>query len=463
MPLRNDTLQTSSTPPLTRLVALRRVEVVTQALVLILAVLWLKIPLDVAPMAGIIALLAAINLATQWRLDNGGVVTDSEVFTQLAVDVAILGLLLYFAGGSANPFVSLFLIPPTIAAATLPARHAWAMAGITLTAYTFLMFWNLPLPPPQGDLAQLDALLARATGTAPEHAGHMSGFALHVLGMWLNFVISVSIVAFFLTRMATALRNRDQALAAAREAALRNEQILSLGTLAAGAAHKLGTPLSTMAVVIRELELSHGNNAELKNDLRLLREQVEHCKQTISQILASAGQARDERLRSMPLDAYLRQLLDEWQLIRPRAPLSITLDGSQPAAQVAADRRLEQALLNLLDNAADANNARSTTEALTLHFSARWDASTCLIEILDCGPGIDATTAHQVGQAFFSTKHAEHSKKDTAGGLGIGLFLSNATIEQFDGKVELFNREDNQHGACTRITLPITRLKAAAP
>ncbi len=87
------------------------------------------------------------------------------------------------------------------------------------------------------------------------------------------------------------------------EAALRNEQILSLGTLAAGAAHKLGTPLGTMAVVIRELELSHaGNDADLQDDLRLLREQVEHCKQTISQILASAGQARDESLRSMPLD-----------------------------------------------------------------------------------------------------------------------------------------------------------------
>lgn len=463
MPLRNKPLLPRSTPPLMRLVALRRVEVVTQALVLILAVVWLKIPLDVAPMAGIIALLAAINLATQWRLDNGGVVTDSELFTQLAVDVGILGLLLYFAGGSANPFVSLFLIPPTIAAATLPARHAWSMAGITLAAYTFLMFWNLPLPPPQGELAQLDALLARATGTAPEHAGHMSGFALHVIGMWLNFVISVSIVAFFLTRMASALRNRDQALAAAREAALRNEQILSLGTLAAGAAHKLGTPLSTMAVVIHELELSHGSNDELRDDLRLLREQVEHCKQTISQILASAGQARDEQLRTIPLDAYLKQLLDEWQLIRPRAPLSIKLQGTRPAPLIAADRRLEQALLNLLDNAADANNAFNTHEVATLHFSADWDAGICRIEILDCGPGIDAETAHQLGQAFFSTKNADREQKGTAGGLGIGLFLSNATIEQFDGKVELFNREDQQRGACTRITLPIARLKAAAP
>lgn len=455
MHLRDSALPIRSTPPLVRLVTLRRVEVLTQAVVLILAVAWLKIPLDVVPMASVIALLAAINLATQWRLDNGGAVTDSEIFAQLSVDVAILALLLYFAGGSANPFVSLFLIPPTIAAATLPARHAWAMAGVTLAAYTFLMFWNLPLPPPQGELAQLDALLARATGTAPEHAGHMSGFALHVLGMWLNFVISVSVVAFFLTRMAAALRSRDHELAAAREAALRNEQILSLGTLAAGAAHKLGTPLGTMAVVIRELELSHGNDAELKDDLRLLREQVEHCKQTISQILASAGQARDESLRSMPLDAYLRQLLDEWQLIRPRAPLAVTLDGEQPAPPVAADRRLEQALLNLLDNAADANSNSGAEHPL--QFSARWDADTCHIEILDHGPGLAAETASRIGQAFFSTKHGESG---AVGGLGIGLFLSNATVERFGGKVELFNRNDQRNGACTRVTLPLASLKA---
>lgn len=462
MPLHDNVPPTSSKPPLARLVALRRVEVLTQAVVLILAVAWLKIPLDIVPMAGIIALLAAINLATQWRLDNGGLVTDGEVFAQLAVDVGILGLLLYFAGGSANPFVSLFLIPPTIAAATLPARQAWAMAGMTLAAYTFLMFWNLPLPAPQGDLAQLDALLARATGTAPEHAGHMSGFALHVLGMWLNFVISVSVVAFFLTRMAAALKSRERELAAAREAALRNEQILSLGTLAAGAAHKLGTPLGTMAVVIRELELSHGGNAELGSDLRLLREQVEHCKQTISQILASAGQARDESLRSMPLDAYLRQLLEEWQLIRPRAPLSITLEGPQPAALVAADRRLEQALLNLLDNAADANNSSGNNEAGdALHFTARWDEETCRIEILDRGTGLDAETASRIGQAFFSTKRSAGEEGSAVGGIGIGLFLSNATIELFGGKVELFNRDDKQSGACTRVTLPLARLKAA--
>lgn len=446
---------------LARLVALRRIEVLMQGMVLILAVVWLKIPLEVVPMAAIVALLATINLATQWRLDQGWPASDPEIFAQLATDVGVLGLLLYYAGGSANPFVSIFLLPPTIAAATLPARHAWAMAGLTLAAYTFLMFWNLPLPPPQGELAQLDALLARASGIASEHAGHMSGFALHVLGMWLNFVISVGVVASFLTRMAAALKRRERELAAAREAALRHEQILSLGTLAAGAAHQLGTPLGTMAVVIRELELNQtadqANDGadDLREDLGLLRQQVDQCKLIISQILASAGQARAESLQSMALDAYLSRLLDEWQLIRPRAALRIALDGVQPAPSIAADRTLEQAILNLLDNAADANGEHGEA----LRFAAHWDEQSCCIEILDRGRGLDDEVARRLGQPFFSTKKGA---TDGAGGLGIGLFLTNATIERFGGKVELFNRNDPQGGACTRVTLPLVRLKASA-
>ncbi|HRL74458.1 MAG TPA: ATP-binding protein [Candidatus Accumulibacter phosphatis] len=443
---------TGTENPLRRLVALRRIEVLTQVIVLILAVAWLRIPLDVVPMAAVITLLAGVNLATQWRLDRGRPVSEREVFAHLLIDAVILTLLLYFAGGSANPFISLFLLPPTLAAALLPARHAWAMAGITLLAYTFLMFWKLPLPPPQGDLARFDELLARATGAAGEHAAHGSSFALHVLGMWLNFLISVGVVAFFVTRMAAALRARERELSATREEALRNEQILSLGTLAAGAAHQLGTPLGTMAVVLREIELNHGDDAGLKEDILLLREQVDRCKQTISQILASTGQGRDDSLHSLPLDAYLYRLLDDWQIIRPHAQIHMRLDGPQPAPQIAAERTLEQALLNLLDNAADANG--SCPEALRC--AATWDAEACRIEILDRGPGIDESHRNRLGTAFFSTKNDPRGRPL---GLGIGLFLSNATIERFGGQVELFNRDDPPGGACTRVTLPLNRLK----
>ncbi|MBI2307220.1 MAG: sensor histidine kinase [Rhodocyclales bacterium] len=444
----NTTPAASSLLP--RLVALRRLSVLAQGLVLLLAVGWLQIPLAVAPMISATVALALFNLFTQWRLQRGRPVGDDEILAQLLVDVAVLGVLLYFSGGSANPFVSLFLVPITIAAAALPARHAWFMAGVTTLIYSFLMFWNLPLPAPQGQMAELDALLARASGVAPEHAGHVSGFALHVLGMWLNFVVSALVVALFLTRMAAALKARDRELAAAREAALKNEQILALGTLAAGAAHKLGTPLSTMAVVLREAELAHADDIELSDDLRLLRTQVDECKKILSQTLASAGQARDEDSRQLAVDAYLERLLEEWQLIRPRATIHAVLDGPQPAPRVATDRTLEQALLNLLDNAADAS-----PEGLELH--ARWDADMLRIDILDSGPGIDEAVAARIGEAFFSTKRAADGS--ASGGLGIGFFLTNATLERFGGRVELTPRDTG--GTRTRVTLPLARLRQA--
>jgi two-component system sensor histidine kinase RegB len=257
--------------------------------------------------------------------------------------------------------------------------------------------------------------------------------------------------------MAAALKARERELAAAREAALRNEQILAIGTLAAGAAHQLGTPLGTMAIVIHELELTRADDVELTADLKLLRKQIDECKKSISQTLASAGQARDEDLPSMALDVYLQQLLEAWQIIRPRVPLRIVLDGPQPAPRIAAERTLEQAILNLLDNAADANVSHGESDA-ALQFTAHWDTDSCRIEILDHGPGLDAEAASRLGQPFFTTKHGA---QNGVGGIGIGFFLTNATVERFGGRVELFNRDGQQGGACTRVTLPLARLKAA--
>lgn len=435
--------------PLARLVSLRRFTVLAQGGTLLAAVAWLRIPLEVAPMLAASGLLALANLLTQWRLTWARPVSDREFFGQLLLDTGVLAVLLYYAGGSANPFVSLFLLPPTLAAVALPARHAWAMAGISAACYTFLMFWNLPLPPPQGELAALDAMLARASGIAGEHAGHVSGFALHVIGMWFNFGLSAAVVVFFLTRATSALRERERELAAAREAALRHEQILALGTLAAGAAHKLGTPLSTMAVVLRELELTRHGDRELQEDLALLRTQVDACKDILSGTLASAGQARDAASRAMPLAHYLERLLEDWQLIRPRVQLSARLDGERPGPAIAADRTLEQALLNLLDNAADAS-------PVGLEFTARWDRQQCCIEILDRGPGLDPHTAGRLGQPLSSAKR---NTEGGAGGLGIGFFLSNATLERFGGRVEIVNRPDG--GAATRVCLPLDRLADA--
>ena len=440
-----------------RLFALRWIEVVCQLLVLWGAQRWLTIGnRELTLLAVIVAALAAFNLLTWWRLRRPWPVTDLELFGQLCVDVFALGGLLYLSGGSANPFVSLFLVPLTITAAILPQTYAWAMACLTLAGYTLLLFVSVPLPATGVDLPLLDWLTGATPGAATElsnaHAAHLghgghgspsSGFALHLLGMWFNFLVSALIIAFFLARLAATLRERERELAAAREDALRHEQILAVGTLAAGAAHQLGTPLATMAVVLRDLELDHGDQPGLGSDLGLLRRQVDNCKELLGQLLSAAGRPRGGEGAQRPIDAYLAAIVDQWRLLRPQVVLATDWQGPAPAPAILVEPTLEQALLNLLDNAADVSPAEVV-------MNARWDDSRCVIDILDRGPGVSGALAQKIGQPFFTTKGKQ-------GGIGIGLFLSNATLERFGGKVELFNRDGG--GACTRITLPFGKLQ----
>src|SRR5579871_2912949 len=394
-----------STNLASRLCALRWIDVACQALVLLAAQHWFALASSrMQLMWGVVCGLAVFNLAVWLRLRGARPIADAELFAHLCVDVAALAGLLYLSGGTTNPFVSLLLVPLTIAAAILPGSYAWAMAALTAAICTLLLFFNVPLPTHDINVPWLASLQGAVTGASHgdhTNAGHAmpqdADFSLHVLGMWSNFMVSAAIMAFFLVRLAAALRARDRELAAAREAALRNEQILALGTLAAGAAHQLGTPLSTMAVVVRELEVEHQDNAALRENLTLLRTQVDNCKRLLSQLLSTAGRPRGEESRARPLDEVLRDVVDKWRLLRPRTPLDAELNGSGPAPLIFADPALEQALLNLLDNAADASPAH-------IAMNGRWDANGCHIEILDRGPGIAGSVVKDLGRPFITTK-----------------------------------------------------------
>lgn len=376
-------------------------------------------PWSIALFLGLMA-LAFIVLRLRARLFKP--VAAWELFAHLQIDVLALTVLLYFSGGASNPFVSLLLLPLIITAALLPAGWVWAMAGVTVAAYTVLMFHYLPLP---GMLS-----------------GHGPGFEAHLWGMWLVFVISALLIAGFVARLAAALRTRDREVAQLREKALRDEQILTLGMFAAGAAHELGTPLSTIAILAKELEREHDEHSLLCADLRTLRQQVEACKAILGDLLRGADLTAD-REATQPLDALLERTRNRWQLLRPWVPLRVHCAGPAPAPAVTAPQTLGQTLISLLDNAADA-----CPEGVDL--AGHWDARRVIIEIRDRGPGLPAEMVKcPPGEAFFSTKD---------GGTGIGLLLANATLERLGGQVSL--SRDPRGGTCTRIDLP-TRLEAA--
>jgi two-component system sensor histidine kinase RegB len=263
-----------------------------------------------------------------------------------------------------------------------------------------------------------------------------SAFNTHVMGMWMGFVISAVVVAYFVVKMAQAVRSRDELLAQVREEILRNERIVALGTQAAGAAHELGTPLSTMAVVIRELQRDTGSEQiELQESLTLLDEQVRGCRRILDKMMLNAQESGISTLQTA--DKFVSEVLDEWQLLRPTA--KYVYRGEESAPLISADATLRAALMNLFNNAADASQT-------AIEIQSRRDNANFVMEIHDHGPGLSEEALLKAGSAFFTTK---------TDGRGLGLLLANATIERLGGTVRLYNRPEG--GATTELSLPVVR------
>ena len=412
----------SATPEnLRRLVVLRYFVLAALGVALAVAHLGWDMQLRLKPVGSALAFLGLINVVTHIKLRMGSQVTDLEFFGNLLGDVLGLTVLLYFSGGSTNPLVSIYLLPLMVAATVLPARYSWSVAALAIACYSLLLVWYLPL-----------------TEQHHHHDAAAAEFNLHVLGMWATFVVSAALIAHFVASMAHSLRERDRLLAQAREESLRNERIVALGTLAAGAAHELGTPLATMALLADDMAERYAGQAHLSEDATEMQTQIAVCKTIISGLADSAGAARGEGGCAQAADAFLDEVLAKWRLMRPAVKVECKWSDATPAPAIVVEQTLSQAVINLFNNAADASP--STVEVL-----GRREADQVVIEIKDRGPGLSAKVARRAGEAFFSTK--------SPSGLGIGLFLANATIERFGGRVQITNREGG--GACTQITLPV--------
>ena len=378
----------------------------------------LGIALPQLPMFAVVGLMAGFNAYVQWSTRADEPVGGGELFGQLCVDLAALAILLYLSGGAANPLISLLLVPVAVAALSLPGRHAALVAVLAVGLYSLLMWAFLPL----------------FVGDAERAA------RLHLAGMWLTFVVSATMIAWFVARMTASIRDRDRRLAAAHEQALRDERVVALGALAAGAAHELGTPLATIAVVVGELERETFQNAEVHADLALVKEQVDICKGIISSMAARAGAQRPEQLELRDAGAWLQGVRARWHAMRPRAGSRLRYEedaASRP--RIATDATLEQAVVNLLNNAADACDAE-------IDIGLGWDEAMLRIVITDGGPGFADEVLRQAGRAPMPAR---------GGGAGIGLLLAFSAIERLGGRIMLDNAPGG--GGRASIELPIAQ------
>jgi two-component system sensor histidine kinase RegB len=370
----------------------------------------LAIRMPLLPMAAVLLLMGLFALSTAWRLRLDVPATQIEFLAHLLADLTAFAVLVFFSGGATNPFVSLMLVPVIIAAISLRPRWVWLLAAVAGGYYALLLFVYQPL-------AIADPLAATA---------------MHLGGMWFNFLISAALIAFFVTRMHAALRTRDQELSALREKQLRDERIVALGTQAALAAHELATPLATIQTTAHELAAEFVNDPEIGEDCRLLERQAQACKQILTQL---AARAQDTPPVAQPLDAWLNAVIERWQVLRPDARIAVQLPADN--RDFNAPDGLEQAILNVLNNAADA-----TPDAVEL--SAGTTADALVIDIADRGPGFTPDQKAQAGRVLFSGKPGR--------GWGMGLALTHATLERVGGSLTLTEREGG--GTRVRIRLP---------
>jgi two-component system sensor histidine kinase RegB len=371
---------------------------------------------------GVLA-LGLLTVISLWRTTRPWPVRQREFLLQLLADVIGWTVLMYFSGGASNPFVSYYIVPLVVAAAVLPWRLTWVVTSVALAAYSSLFFLNRPF-----------ALFAPYEGMA--HGGS----SFHTLGMWINFLFSAGLITYFVVRMATVLRLQEERETQRREAGLRNEQIMAVASLAAGTAHELATPLSTMTVLVDELLQDNTLGTASRADCELLRDQLQQCRSTLAALSNTAETGNVGERQCAPALEFVQTVLERWGLRRPRVSRHLECLGVQPVPVLAFDVTLQQALENLLNNAADTGSQRI---AVTLD----WGQDAICLEVRDWGPGVPPQLLQQL--------HRNDHSSD-AGGLGIGLLLSCAAVERHGGKLDLRNAADG--GTIARVILPVSAL-----
>ncbi|WP_426437875.1 ATP-binding protein [Bradyrhizobium genosp. P] len=404
------------------LIQLRWTAVIGQIVTIAFVELWLGIALPLAAMVAVIGALVTLNIASLiWVHDRAGI-GQRGLLIALMLDVAALTAQLYLSGGATNPFTSLFLLQVTLGAVLLDTRASWSLVALACLSFAFLTVAYQPLGLPQ--------------------QGFNDRFSMYLAGMFIGFVLDAVLLVVFVTRINLNLRERDARLAALRQHAAEQDHIVRMGLLASGAAHELGTPLSSLSVILSDWRRmpALASDPELSHDLGEMETSLQRCKSIVTGILLSAGEARGEGSAPTTVTAFLRALVDEWRTTRPSAMLYFR-NAFGADLSIVSDIALKQAIFNVLDNAAEVS--RDWIELM-----AERKADTLVLSVTDRGPGFPREMLPHVGKPYQSTKGSP--------GSGLGLFLVVNVVRKLGGVVTACNRPDI--GAAVRLELPLATL-----
>jgi two-component system, sensor histidine kinase RegB len=419
--------ETANKKNLILLVTLRWLAVGGQIVTIIVVQGWLGIKLPLLQMGCVILFLVALNLVSVLRCRSDAVITTAEIFFELLLDVAALTAQLYVTGGATNPFISLFLLQVVLGAVLLPPRATWSLVVLTSGCFLWLT----------GSYQE-----AGMAGDPQGDSWMPAFFQLHIYGTFACFLITVVLLALFVTRINNNLREQDYRLSVLRQQSAEEEHIVRMGLLASGAAHELGSPLATLSVILNDWQ----HMPALSDDVATLSEIDEmqaalaRCKQIVSQILLAAGEARGEQAERTTLIDFLDDVIADWRGTRRPAFLDYVSDISDDT-EIVSDTVIRQTLFNVLDNALEAS-----PDWVGIGVSRRDDL--LVVTVRDKGEGFMPHILASLGKPYQSTT-------PTAGS-GLGLFLVVNVLRKLGGTVVARNNCDG--GASVELCLPIGAL-----
>lgn len=338
----------------------------------------------------------------------------------LALDTLCLTALLALTGGPANPFTLLYLLQIVLSAVVLSKEWTWALGVLSTVCFGFLFRFNVPQP------------------MLEMHHVH-NGFAVHVIGMWIAFVGAALLITVFIGKVSEALRRREQEVLALREQLTRNEHLASIATLAAGAAHELGTPLATIAVLSRELELAAQRMSipERAEEAGVIRSEVERCRKILERMSIRGGASPGESPATIGLEEMLGRVRNGFPSDQ-QARLNTQVEGETKSAELPVEAT-RQALTALVTNALDAGGIRSP-----VLLSAQCRGGSLRFTVQDSGCGMSPETLQHVSEPFYTSK-------GQSGGMGLGTFLVRMFAEQVKGRLVF----ESEPGVGTKVVLEV--------
>ncbi len=404
------------------LVRLRWLAIIGQTTTVLAVYFGLGFVLPIWACLAVIALSAWLNVALRLRFHLTQRLEPDRAAWLLAFDIAELAVLLFLTGGLQNPFAFLFLAPVLLSATALPPRFTLLLGTFAVACATVLVFAHYPLPWDTEDPLQLPPI--------------------YMIGVWLSILLAIGFIGVYAWQITEESRQLSDALAATELVLAREQHLSQLDGLAAAAAHELGTPLSTISVIAKELENAISAEAPHGDDVRLLREQTTRCRDILAKLteLSASGEPFDRT----PLAALIEEV------VAPHRDFGVAIDVTAPPARGdepagARNPAILYGLGNLLENAVDFARERVLV-------GARWNEDIVEVTISDDGPGFAPEIMDRIGEPYVtSRKRNPNNANETPGGLGLGLFIAKTLLERSGATLGFENRSFPERGAIVTV------------